>query len=241
MNAAPTVRIAGVPLAPRTTRKAHGDNGPVLSLPVGNEGYKWRCARDPVVGPDGSVTGTATTSASDTGAGSGSDPIAVQETMSTGPGRWACSVQALSGDNGDNELRGTPWVTTPTVTVRGEFVRDQTRTALKRLAHGRLRLTIPAIKTDAAAAAHGKVTVTISHATCASVRRGTFRLHKVLTRSVALNADGRGSIPTSTSPRQPGFYLGASPSAGPRSSCPGAMRTCTWARSHRPTRAPSRA
>ena len=80
VNAAPTVRIAGVPLAPRTTRQAHGDNGPVLSLPVGNQGYKWRCARDPVVGADGSVTGTATTSASDTGAGSGSDPIPVQET-----------------------------------------------------------------------------------------------------------------------------------------------------------------
>ncbi len=207
VNAAPTVRIAGVPLAPRTTRQAHGDNGPVLSLPVGNQGYKWRCARDPVVGADGSVTGTATTSASDIGAGSGSDPIPVRETDAfTGPGRWACSVQALSGDNGDNEF-GTSWVTTPTVTVRGEFVRDQTRTALKRLTHGRMRLTIPAIKTDTAASAHGKVTVTISRATCASARQGTFRLHKVLSRSVALNGAGRGSL-TFTSPRQPGFYLG---------------------------------
>jgi hypothetical protein len=206
VNAVPTVRIAGTPLVPRTTRKAHGDNGPVVSLPVGNQGDKWRCARDPVVGPDGSVSGTATTSASNTGAGSA--PFPIQETDAfTGPGRWACSVQALSGDNGDNEF-GTAWVTTPAFTVRGEFVRDQTRTALKPLAHGRMRLTIPAIKTDAAAAAHGKATVTISRATCASPRKGTFRLRKVLGRSVTLNGTGRGSL-TFTSPRQPGFYLGS--------------------------------
>jgi hypothetical protein len=205
VNAAPAVRIAGTPLVPRTTRTAHGDNGPVLTLPVGNQGYRWRCARDPVVGPDGSVTGTATTNGSDTGAGSA--PFPVQEADAfTGPGRWACSVQALSGDNGDNEF-GTPWVATPAVTVRGEFVRDQTRTALKRIAHGRMRLTVPTVKTDAAAAAHGKVTVTISRASCASPRKGTFRLHKLLSRSIVLSGAGRGSV-TFSSPRQPGFYLG---------------------------------
>jgi hypothetical protein len=205
VNASPTVRIAGTPLVPRTTRKAHGDNGPVVSMPIGSQGYKWRCARDPVVGADGSVSGTATTG--DTATGVGDTSFAIDETDAfSGPGRWACSVQALSGDNGDNEF-GTPWVTTPTVTVRGEFVRDQSRTSLRRLAHGRMRLTIPAIKLDAAPAAHGKLTVTINRAACASVRKATFRLHKVLSRSVTLSGAGRGTV-TFTSPVQPGFYLG---------------------------------
>jgi len=37
--------------------------------------------------------------------------------------------------------------------------------------------------------------------------KATFWLHKVLSRTVALNAAGRGSV-TFTSPHQPGFYLG---------------------------------
>ena len=47
VNAMPALRIAGTPLVPRTTRAAHGDNGPVLSLPTANQGENWRCARDP--------------------------------------------------------------------------------------------------------------------------------------------------------------------------------------------------
>ena len=205
VNATPTVRIAGAPLVPRTTRKAHGDNGPVLSLPVGNQGFNWRCARDPVVGPGGSVAGTAITSGSDTGVGSTTLPVQEGDAFA-GPGRWACSVQALSGDNGDHEF-GTPWVTSPAVTVKGEFVRDQTRTVLRRLAHGRMRLTIPATRTVAAAAAHGRMTVVISRASCASFRKGTFKLHKVLSRRLTLNGAGRGSL-TFASPREPGLYLG---------------------------------
>lgn len=205
VDAMPTLRMAGTPLIPRSTRKAHGDNGPVLELPTGNQGYKWRCARDPVVGPDGSVTGTDTTSASGTSAGTTPSPVGESDAF-TGPGRWACSVQALSGDNIDNEF-GTPWATTATITVRGEFVRDQSRTVLRRLARGRMRLTIPAIKTDAVPAAHGKLTVTLSRATCLSARKGTVRLRKVLGRSVTLNRAGRGSL-TLAPPRQPGYYLG---------------------------------
>ena len=205
VDASAAVRIAGTPLVPRTTRKERGDNGPVLALPTGAQGYTWRCARDPVFASDGSVTGSVTTGATETGLGGGMVPL--QETDAfTGPGRWACSSQALSGDNGDNEF-GTPWATSPTVTVKGEFVRDQTRTVLRRLAHGRMRLTIPAIKTVAAAAAHGRLTVAISRATCASSRKGTFKLHKVFSRDLTLNGAGRGSL-TFTSPRQPGFYLG---------------------------------
>jgi hypothetical protein len=205
VNAASTVRIAGTPLVPRTTRRAHGDNGPVLGLPTAAQGYTWRCARDPVVGPDGSVTGTVTTGSTETGIGDGTVPLQEADAF-TGPGRWACSVQALSGDNGDHKF-GTPWVTSPMVTVKGEFVRDQTRTVLRRLAHGRMRLTIPATKTVATAAAHGRLTVAISRATCASPRKGTFKLHKVLSRGLTLNGAGRGSL-TFTSPRQPGLYLG---------------------------------
>jgi len=205
VNASPTVRIAGTPLVPRTTRKARGDNGPVLSLPVGAQDDHWKCARDPVVGPDGSVSGTAVTH--DAGTSTSDTGLTISETDAfTGPGRWACSVEALSGDNGDNEF-ATPWVTTPTVTVKGEYVRDQTRTSLRRLGHGRLRLTVPAIKTVAAAAAHGALTVTINRAQCTSVRRGTVRLHKVLSRRLTLDGAGRGSF-TFASPERPGFYLG---------------------------------
>jgi hypothetical protein len=205
VNAASTVRIAGTPLVPRTTRKASGDNGPVLGLPPAAQGYTWRCARDPVVGPDGSVSGTVTTGSTETGVGGGMVPVAETDAF-TGPGRWGCSVQGRSGDNGDHEF-GTPWVTSPVVTVKGEFVRDQTHTVLRRLAHGRMRLTIPATKIVAAAAAHGRLTVAISRASCASARKGTFKLHKVLSRSVRLNGSGRGSL-TFTSPREPGLYLG---------------------------------
>jgi hypothetical protein len=205
VNATPAIRIAGTPLVPRTTRKAHGDNGPVLSLPPGAWGDTWRCARDPVVGSDGSLTGTATTG--DSGADAGNDTFALDETDAfTGPGRWACAVQALSGDNETNEFP-TPWVTTPTVIVKGEFVRDPSRTSLRRLGHGRMRLTIPAIKTVAAAAAHGPLTVTISRARCASLRRGTIRFRTVLRRRITLDQAGRGSF-TFTSPTTPGFYLG---------------------------------
>ncbi len=218
VNAMPALRIAGTPLVPRTKREAHGLNGPVVSLPAGNQGDNWRCARDPVAGPDGSISGTATTSASDTGAGGTTFPVPEADAFS-GPGRWACSVQALSGDNGENEF-GTPWVTTPTITVQGEFVRDQTHTVLRRLTGGRMRLTVPAIKTDAAAAAHGRVTVAISRATCTSPRKGTFRLRTVLRRSVTLNGTGRGSL-TFTSPRQPGSYLGRVSFAGTALILPG--------------------
>jgi hypothetical protein len=218
VSASAAVRIAGTPLAPRTTRRAHGDNGPVVTLPAGNQGDNWRCARDPVAGPDGSVTGTATTSASATGAGGTTFPVQETDAFSS-PGRWACSVQALSGDNGDNEF-GTPWVTTPTTTVKGEFVRDQTHTVLRRLAAGRMRLTIPSIKIDAVAAAHGKVTVAIGRATCTSTRKSTFRLHKVLSGTVTLNGAGRGSF-TFASPRQPGFYLGLVSFAGTALILPG--------------------
>lgn len=205
VNATPSIRMAGTPLVPRTTRKAHGDNGPVLTMPTGAGGYNWRCARDPVLGPDGAVTGTPATSGSDNSGGdAGTFPISEADAFS-GPGRWACSTQALGGDIVGN-LFGTPWVTTPTITVKGEFVRDQARTSLRRLAHGRMRLTIPAIKTDVPAAAHGKLTVRISRATCVSAN-GMFRLHKALSHGVVLNGAGRGSF-TFISPRQPGFYLG---------------------------------
>jgi hypothetical protein len=219
VNPSAAVRIAGTPLIPRTTRKARGDNGPVVSLPQGAQSFNWRCARDPMSAPDGSLTGSATTGTM--GAGADSSTVALSETDAfTGPGRWACAVQALGGDIIGN-LFPTPWVTTPAVIVRGEFVRDQTRTSLRRLGHGRLRLTIPAIKTIAGAAAHGTLTVTISRAQCASARRGTFRLHRVLSRRITLNRAGRGSF-VFTSPRQPAFYLGQITFGGTALILPGA-------------------
>jgi hypothetical protein len=219
VNAAPSVRIAGTPLVPRTTRRARGDNGPVVSTPQAAQGFNWRCARDPVTAPDGSLTGTATTGDTAGDIGSGTFPLRETDAFS-GPGRWACAVQALGGDNIGN-LFPSPWVDTPPVIVKGEFVRDQTRTSLRRLAHGRMRLTIPAIKTVAAAAAHGKLTVTIDRAQCLSVRRGTVRLHRVLSRRITLDGAGRGSLVFS-SPRRPGFYLGRITFGGTALILPGA-------------------
>jgi hypothetical protein len=200
--------IVGAPLVPRITRKAHGFNGLQITLEESNQGNRWICARDPVFHPGGPVTGTTTTSGSDTQGGSAqSATVQLGESDAfTKPGLWACSAQALGGDDIGN-LFGTPWATTPAVTIKGEYGRDQTRTSLRRLAHGRMRMTVPALPLIAPFVPHGRLTLTIDRAACASLRTGKFKLHRVIRQRARIDSKGRALFGFS-SPTRDAFYLG---------------------------------
>jgi hypothetical protein len=124
----------------------------------------------------------------------------------TKPGLWACSAQALGGDDIGN-LFGTPWATTPAVTIKGEYGRDQTRTSLRRLAHGRMRLTVPALPLIAPFVPHGQLTLTIDRAACASVRTGKVKLHRVIRQRARIDSQGRALFGF-RSPNSDAFYLG---------------------------------
>jgi hypothetical protein len=204
VDAVPTASIAGTPLAPRVTAKARGSNGLVFSLPQGNEGFGWRCALNPVVAADGSVAGPVITKGQATGSVVlGVTPI--DETQSfTQPGRWACSVLAFGGDI-IGHVFPTPWVTTPAVTVRGQYERDQARTLLKAPVHGVMRMVVPAVKEIAAATAGGKLTFTLLRAGC--VHRSRLSLHPVLATAVRVNHAGVATL-RFHSPKATGFYLG---------------------------------
>jgi hypothetical protein len=204
VNALPTATIAGTPLSPRTTAKAKGTNGLVFTLPQANEGSRWRCALNPTVAPGGSVTGAVVTNEHD-GTGAGTTPNSVDEGAAfTQPGRWACSVSAYGGDTIGNVFP-TPWVTTPTVTVRGQYERDQTRTRLQAPVHGVMRMLVPAVPSIAGAAAGGKLTFSLFRAGCAHRTRTT--LHHVLTSVARVDRHGVATL-RFRSPTAAGFYLG---------------------------------
>jgi hypothetical protein len=208
VNATTTARIAGTPLIPRISRTTHSFNGLQVTLDKTNQGNRWVCARNPIFHPGGPVSGTTTTTGTDTEGGSSQfATIQISETDAfTEPGQWACSAQALGGDVIGN-LFGTPWATTPAVTIRGEYARDQTRTSLRRLAHGRMRLTVPALRLISPFVLHGVLTLTISRTACVSVRTGTFRLHRVLRQRARIAARGR-AVFTFRSPTRDAFYAG---------------------------------
>jgi len=124
----------------------------------------------------------------------------------TKPGLWACSAQALGGDDIGN-LFGTPWATTPAVTVKGEYQRDQSRTSLRRLAHGAMRMTVPAVPLIAPYVPQGRLTLAISRASCASALSGKFRLHRVIQQRVRVNSKAR-AVFDFHSPTADAFYLG---------------------------------
>jgi hypothetical protein len=207
VDAQTSAQIAGTPLVPRTTRRAQGVNGPLFTLPYLNQGVQWRCARNPVFGPAGGpVTGTTVTSGSTSGLGGSTYPVDESDAF-TSPGRWACSAQALGGDNEGTEF-GTPWATTAAVTIKGEYVRDQRRTRLRLLGHGhRMTLTVPALAALASAAARGRLTLTIDSARCTSFVRQTVRLRPVLRQTVRVDGHGR-AVFRFRSPTAFGTYLG---------------------------------
>jgi hypothetical protein len=208
LNAATGASIVGTPLIPRIRHRARGFNGLQVTFDKTNQGNRYVCARDPVFHRGGPVTGTSTTTASDTEGGSAQfAQIQLRETDTfTKPGLWACSAQALGGDSIGN-LFGTPWATTPAVTIRGEYARDQTRTSLRRLAHGRMRLTVPALRLIAPFVPRGHLTLTISRATCASIRTGKISLHRVIRRRAQIDSKGR-AVFNFPSPTQDAFYSG---------------------------------
>ena len=135
---------------------------------------------------------------------------------SAGPGRWACSVagaerrqrrQRVRHAVGD-DARRSPSGASSSATRPAPCSSASPAAAM--------RLTIPAIKTDAAAAAHGKVTVTISRATCASSRKGTFKLRKVLSRSLTPQRRGPRVVDVHLASAARASIWARSPSAAPR-------------------------
>ncbi len=218
VNATATARIEGTPLAPRTTRKARGFVGLGFTTPVGDIGDEWRCAQNPIFAADGSVTGTVVThdratSAVDRGVlgtlmmRSAADSFQVAETDAfTRPGLWACVARGLGGKETDsNHFAATPWARTPTITVKGEYERANSRLAVA--AHNRMRLTVFTLPSIIAAAARGQLTLTIGRATCVSARKGTFSLHTVVNERARLDTRGHAVL-SFRSPSLDGEYLG---------------------------------
>lgn len=206
VNATTAASIVGSPLIPRTTRKARGFNGLQIAMDKSNQAYRWVCARDPVFHAGGPVTGASATGATDTGS-SQFATIQLGETDTfSAPGQWACSAQALGGDGIGNNF-ATPWATTPAVTIKGEYVRDQARTSLRRLGHGRMRLTVPALRLIAPDAARGRLTLTIYRARCTSFRTSTIGLDRVIRQRARLDRNAR-AVFDFRSPNHDAFYLG---------------------------------
>ena len=232
VNATTTARIEGTPLAPRTTRNAHGFVGLGFTTPVGDIGEEWRCAQNPVFAADGSVTGTVVTQDRSTSAGdravvgaavlrSAADSFQVSETDAfTRPGPWACVARGLGGNETDqSHLAATPWARTPVITVKGEYERANSRLAV--VAPHRMRLTVFTLPSITAAAAHGQLTLTIGRATCTSGRKGTFNLHTVVKGRARLDARGHAAF-SFRSPSLDGFYLGRLTFGGTSLMLPGA-------------------
>ena len=119
------------------------------------------------------------------------------------PGRWACSVQVLGGDGVGNAF-GLPWVRTSTVTVKGQYVRDPTRTSLRRLSRGRVRLIVTGIRQITQAIGGGRLTMTIYRARCS---RTKIVLHRALRVVSRVDRRGRASF-TFRAPTRPAFYSG---------------------------------
>jgi hypothetical protein len=199
-----TASIVGAPLVPRGSVRAKGFTGLQFTAPNGTIGFRYRCALDPVLSADGSISGTKVKS----GQSLGLLPPATQEISETdafsGPGRWACSVQLLGGDEETAQFP-TPWATSQTVTVRGQYVRDPRRTYLRREPHHRERLTVNTLRSLAAPSAGGRLTLKLSFARCEGGHR--FSLHTVQTVHAKVGKTGQAAFDVHT-PRAQGFYLG---------------------------------
>jgi hypothetical protein len=202
VNAAGALRLVGTPLVPRTTIEPKGFNGLRFIAPQGAAGDQWRCARDPVRSPGGPVTGSLVTVSQADEETNLRDEL--DESLAfTAPGRWACSVQMFGGDL-VGIVFGTPWTTTPTFTVRGQYMRDPRRTVLRRLPHHRLRLVVPATRQVATAAVGGRLTFSLYRAGCG--RRGVV-LHRVARKRAVVDRHGVARF-TFAAPTLTGFYLG---------------------------------
>lgn len=203
VDARGAITVVGTPIVPRTTLPEPRFVGIQLNAPLGAIQDRWRCARDPVRSADGPVTGSAITSSSP----ERDDPLTLREDETvafTRPGRWACSVQMLGGDSRfQGDLFATPWTTTPTFVVQGQYERDQTRTSVSRLPHGQVRMTVHAMPQIATAAAGGRLTLKIYRAAC----RRKVVLQRALQRTARVDRHGVARFSFHT-PGTAGFYLG---------------------------------
>jgi hypothetical protein len=195
-------RIVGTPIVPRTGA-VHGFIGFQFTAPSGDQGYRWRCARNPVVASDGSVSGTTTVSDRDPGEARGTVPIAEGQAFS-GPGRWACAVQLVGGDSSSEVFTSTPWEATPAVTVKGQYARDPTRTRLAHAGRHRLSLIVPSVRSIAPFAAGGRLSFALYRAVC---RHGRVLGRRIARSSGRVNDQGAATF-SFTTPQTEAFYFG---------------------------------
>ena len=99
---------------------------------------------------------------------------------------------------------GTPWTTTPTFVVHGQYERGPLRTSITRLPHGRLKMSVPTAGQIGAQAAGGRLTVTLYRAGCRGQR---IVLHRALRLSSVVDRKGVARF-TFRRPVRQGFYLG---------------------------------
>jgi hypothetical protein len=200
-DAATVPSITGTPLVPRTTREAHGFTGLTFTAPSGNTTDEWRCALNPVRRPDGAVTGAAVL------AGFGNQavhrPVKVPELQAfSRPGKWACSTRAASGDSTFGRDY-TPWATTPTVTVKGQYQWNVNGTTIFSAGHGRVRVRVRALRALDQAVARHKLAFVLYRSSCRSGRI-------VNTRALGLRAriDAHGDATyVFRAPSALGFYV----------------------------------
>jgi hypothetical protein len=102
-----------------------------------------RCARDAVIGADGSVTGAFVTPEPDP-----EDPVAfddtIPETQFPRPGAWTCVARGVASgvdDTFDSALFGTPWSAPIAFDVLSDFRRGGTRMAHRRARKPRFGIT----------------------------------------------------------------------------------------------------
>ncbi len=194
--------IVGSPLVPRTTRRAAGFAGLRFTVPTGNTGNAWRCALNPILRADGAVTGSAVTA--DSGNQGARGVVTVPETDAfSRPGRWACSTRAVAGD-ATFGVAYTPWATTPTVTVMGQYEWNPNTATLADLSRGRVRVNVSPVNGLGPAIAHSSLKLVLYRSSC-SRRRIVNR--RVLALTARLNGRGRASY-TFRAPATPAFYIG---------------------------------
>jgi hypothetical protein len=109
----------------------------------------------------------------------------------------------LGGDDVGNTF-GLPWVRTSTVTVKGQYVRDPSRTSLQNLRHGRVRLTVTGVRQITQAIAGRRLTFTLLRADCS---RGRITTHRMLRLTSRVDQRGRAQF-VFRSPSRFAFYAG---------------------------------
>jgi hypothetical protein len=193
--------LVGTPLIFRTGAQAGAPFvGVRADAPVSGEAMV-HCARDGVVGADGSVSGAVTLP----------DGPLIAERDFPRPGSWVCAARGTTEGidaNFDTAVFTTPWSGPLRFDVGSDFRR---RTG--KISHPRARRPSFAFEAEyPAEASGGRVTVTLSRVV--GCKRGAYKLRK---STVARGRfDAKRLRLTLTRPRVPGFYIGRFAFAGTR-------------------------